>query len=137
MRKLLIGTILAMTMGAQGLPPLCRTGGEYNGRMWRLMSINDKSTFVMGYDAAVHHMEQVHGMSEKCLSIIGESLPQGSYNMGEIAERLDTFYKSLENRPLPISWALMALSGSTSEEFYDRYVLGLRALAATLPQEPQ
>lgn len=131
--KLVIGAVLAVTLGAQ-TPLYIRTGGHYNGRMWKSLSYAGKNEFMGGYWTAAEWI-----YARQACSVCDQS-PHG-YTGFEVAEMLDTFYRTPENDPIPIGWAIEHLwekmENRQLPKDQTKYLQMEREWAASAKQESQ
>ncbi len=95
-RRLAVCTLLQIPLLPQQSEDAPRTGGLLNGRAWNKWDYLGRMTYLNGYSEGI--------------AMIGDSavgfFPR-RWTLGQTTEALDSFYKVVENRPIPISAALI------------------------------
>jgi len=129
---LIIGPVHSQSPVNQSVSNLT-TGGHWNGRYWRTLSTNEKTSFMAGYSNAVESVAAVliGGDFEHFKRTTAIFLP--SLTIGEITRALDLFYETPENGPIGITNALHVIASrasGTDAATIEQMVNDMRATAA-------
>jgi hypothetical protein len=136
---LLMATLLSCARGQDDSTNQFRSSGLYNGHAWinlvanKKLLVDEKLWFLSGFrdaslSASIAATEPTPGGGGDD-KIFRKGWP-ASLTMREVIEALNRFYETPENRPIPITYALMLIAGRSNgsdEATIQKLVSDLRA----------
>lgn len=110
-----------------------RTGGSWNGRLWKKLDANAQIVFLAAYSNAVQQVTITVTDDFQHFSKLSDTFWPRGLGTSEVGAALDVFYGTPENAPISIANAIgvIALRSSGMDDVHlDKTIADLRARAS-------